>query len=288
MESLLQTQILERYLERSSRTFLGSSSSSTNFRLSFDFKSYVFLVASSPLPLLTSSKWGYLMPDSLSKGQIIDIFRTRKKDHERKAFSSVFCTTADYPVIFHVCNESKAEALKKFPEYKCCALDIGTAEPVYFNPAIDAIFLQKVDPQAISFPGLDKVQHLIVHDRIDPRGLAQHCPCLKDLTIVVHGNSGRCRSKDMTKKLGLKLYKPQRTTIYCESMYRSQDDALDRFKRSHPNWKKPILNALSATINGERCCKLDNYATIPFPGLRPVELQNSSFWEEHCVPDPYY
>ena len=90
----------------------------------------------------------------------------------------------------------------------------------------------------------------------------------------------------MTEKLALKLQKPQLITTYCEFKYRRQDDALDRFKLSHPNWRKPILNALSATIDGKRCCKLDNYATPPLPGYRSVELQNSIFGDEHCVPDP--
>ena len=273
----------KRNLKRSSRTCLRSSSFSANFHLSFDFRLYVSAIAPSPsLSLTFSSKWGYLMPD-FSCGRIIDIFLTKKKNRKGKAVSLVFSTTAEYPVVFHVCNESKAEAQKFFSKY--CALDIGTSEPVYFNPATDAIFLRYLNTEDMIFPRLDKVRHSIIHTGIEPRYLAQHCPHLEDLTIVHHGFGQACRSLDMTKKFPLKLYKPS-GRVCCEYNFRSYNDAMDLFKLANPNWKKPVLNILSATIEGERCCWLDNWTNPAHPKPRPVQLQNSAFWEEHCVPEP--
>ncbi|PVH87952.1 hypothetical protein DL98DRAFT_648853 [Cadophora sp. DSE1049] len=238
------------------------------------------------LPLeLRLQIWGYLIHD-LSTGRIIDVFHATKKHRKGKAASSGFSTTAECPVAFRICNESKAEALKFS---KCCALDIGTQGPLYFNPAVDAVFLRYLNLKNFPFPRLSKVRHLIVHYWIEPLHLAQYCPLLEDLTIVVHGHGHACRSQDTTKRIPLKMYKLERSCkIYCEYEFRKQDEAMDSFKLANPTWRKPILNALSATIEGKRCCRLNNYANPPYPQPRPVKLQNSTFWEKHCVPEPQF
>lgn len=166
-----------------------------------------------------------------------------------------------------------------------------TKKPIYIDTAVDAVFLRYHYTENFPFPGLATVWHFIVNHWIDPSHLAQNCPQLEDLTIVVHGSGYACRSFDLTKKYPLQLYKPgYMSKEYCDAQFRSQDKMMESFKLANPKWRKPVLNVMSATIEGRRCCWLKRYAIHTWYRwhLAQVELQNSTFWDEHSVPEPQF